>query len=137
MKNLSGLKKAFKKAQKENPGISLDIMLDPNHDLLMEKMKKCYAFILPSLSDISPNLILRAISFNKPFICTRETGIYDRVKEAGLFVNPLDIDDIKEKILFLADDNNYEEQKRKVENFDFKHSYKEIAREILKIADKV
>ena len=75
--------------------------------------------------------------FLPPFICTREIGIYERIKDIGLFINPLNEDGIKEKILFLADDKNYEEQKKKVESFNFQHSYRDIAEEILRIAEKL
>ena len=111
-------------------------MLNPDHNLMIEKMKDCYAFILPSLSEISPGIILRAISFNKPFICTKETGIYERIKDIGLFIDPLSEKDIKERILFLADNNNYLEQRGKIENFNFRHSYREIANELITIADR-
>jgi glycosyltransferase involved in cell wall biosynthesis len=136
LKNLSRLKKSFSLAQKEQSGISLDINLNPEHNDFMSQLKRCYAFILPSISDISPNLVLSAISFNKPFIVTKHTGIKDRIKDIGLFIDPLSVEDIKEKIVFLADEGNYKVQKKKIEEFDFKHSYKDIAKEILEIADK-
>lgn len=59
-------------------------------------------------------MILEAIRFNKPFITTRETGIYERLKDVGLFVDPENTKDITEKILFLADPDNYASQKTRV-----------------------
>ena len=66
----------------------------------MERISRCYAVILASLGDISPNMILDAIRHNKPFILTKETGLYDRLKNIAIFVDPENTDDIKEKILF-------------------------------------
>jgi glycosyltransferase involved in cell wall biosynthesis len=101
---------------------------------LLEKMKNCYAVILPtSLGDISPNTILEAISFNKPFILSRETGLFDRLRDIGLFCDPLNEEDIYQKILNLSDDNKYGGYVEKIKKFDFTHSYDDIASEFLTI----
>ncbi len=137
IKNLSLLETAFSEAQKQNSSIKLNISEKISHENLMEKIKNCYAVILPSLSEISPNFILDAISFNKPFILTKETGFYEKLKEIGLFVDPLDKEDIKNKILFLTDGKNYLEYKNRISNFKFGHSWKEIASEFLDIYKKL
>jgi glycosyltransferase involved in cell wall biosynthesis len=133
LKNLETLKDAFIMAQKESSEIKLEISEKVSHDELMEKIKNCYAVILPSLSEVGPNFILEAISFGKPFILTKETGLYEKLKNVGVFADPLDKEDIKNKILFLADDKNYQEYSKKVEGFNFTHSWREIADEFLNI----
>ena len=93
--------------------------------------------ILVSLGDISPNLILDAIRHNKPFIITEENGLMDRIGGIALTVNPKDVEDIKNKILWFSDEGNYMAQVEKVKNFNFTHSWGEIAREIIEIWKKV
>ncbi len=137
LKNLKRLKEAFSLAQKIDPEIKLEILSDLAHADLMSRIAGCYAVILPSYSDISPNFILDAIRMNKPFIMTKETGFYDKLKDIGLFIDPFDEEDIKEKILFLADDQNYKKYKTAVLNFTFTHSWKEITEEFLKIYQKL
>lgn len=132
LKNKEALQRAFKEAKKVDPNLELDEDIAP-HDELLEKMKQCYAVVLPSLSEVSPNLILEAIRFNKPFILTQETGFYEKMKDIGIFIDPLSEDDIREKILFLADDENYRKYKKKIEEFTFVHSWEEIAHEFLTI----
>lgn len=131
IKNIKLLEEVF--AELNRPEITLHISQADSETKLWEEYKNCYAVILPSLSDISPNFILGAIRFNKPFICTKETGLYEKLKDIGLFINPLDREDIKNKVLFLADDANYLEYKKKVENFNFTHSWQQIAAEFLQI----
>jgi glycosyltransferase involved in cell wall biosynthesis len=80
---------------------------------------------------MSPNFILDALRFGKPFILTRETGLYDIVKDAGLFVDPLRPEDITEKILILADDEKYSAYQKKAAAFHLKHSWADIAGEFL------
>jgi glycosyltransferase involved in cell wall biosynthesis len=133
IKSLEALEKASEKVKKENSELELDIISGLGHDELMRKIRDCYAVVLPSLSEVSPNFILEAIRFNKPFILTRENGLYEKLKDIGVFVNPLDEGDIAQKILFLAEGQNYEAQKKKVENFNFTHSWQEIASEFLNV----
>ena len=133
LKNIERLKRAFNEAQKIDPELKLEIIQDMPYEKLLEEIKKSYAVILPSISEISPNFILDAISCHKPFIMTKESGYYEKLKSVGLFIDPLDEDDIKNKILFIADDKNYLEYKNKIINFNYKYAWDEIAREFINI----
>jgi len=133
LKNIERLKKAFSETQKVRPELELNIIQNMSYGKLLDEIKKSYAVILPSLSEVSPNFILDAISCHKPFIMTKESGYYEKLKFVGLFIDPQDEEDIKNKILFLADDKNYLEYKNKVINFSFKHTWNEIAAEFINI----
>ena len=137
IKNTKTLMRAFNDAKEENFDIELEVAKNLTHDQLLEKMKSCYAVLLPSLSDVAPNFIIDAISLNKPFIMTRETGLFGKLKDIGLFVDPSSVKELKEKILFLADSNNYEAYRKKVSEFSFTHSWAEIAGEFLEIYNKI
>jgi len=132
IKNGDVLKKTFEKARVEKKEIELDTG-NTTHEELIRKIRECYVVILPSLSDISPNYILDAIRFNKPFILTKHSGYTQKFKEIGVFVDPLDENDMKDKILYLAEDLNYEKHKNLIKNYNFTHSWNEIADEFLKI----
>lgn len=101
------------------------------YEEMMKTMSECYAVILVSLGDISPNMILEAVRHNKPFILTKENGITPRVQDCALFVDPLDATDIADKMNWLV--NHYDEQKKKVEAFTFTHTWEEIGKEILSL----
>ena len=135
-KNAVRLAMAFENTKIKNATIVYDDTTKP-FDKFMEKVAHCYAVILVSLGDVSPNLILDAIRYNKPFILTRETGFYDKLKDVGLFVDPENINDIAEKILFLADEKNYEQCRKKIENFNFRHTWRQIAEEFLAFYEKI
>ncbi|MBU2109664.1 glycosyltransferase family 4 protein [Patescibacteria group bacterium] len=137
LKNLEMLKDAFKEASKKDKGIKLEIVENLPHENLIKKIQKSYAIILPSLSEISPNFILEAISANKPFIMTKETGLYEKLKNTGIFINPMDKEDIKAKVLFLDKEKNYYEYKNRIANFNFTHSWQEIADEFLEVYKKL
>lgn len=134
-KNIVRLKEAFEKARAIDPTIELDLETS-SYELFLERMKKSYALILVSLGDISPNMILDGIKLNKPFILTKENGIMDRVENIGVFADPEDSEDIKEKILFLSNEEKYKKQKNLIASFNFLHGWEDICGEIINIAMK-
>ncbi len=137
IKNLDLLKDAFCELEKHNKNIKLKIIPRVGHNKLKKEIKNSYAVILPSLSDITPNFILDAISLNKPFILTKETGFYDKLRDLGVFVNPLDKEDIKNKVLFLSDEKNYTKHLTLISKFEFLHSWDQIADEFLTLYKKI
>ena len=103
----------------------------------MAKLSHAYGVLLVSLGDISPNLILDAIRFNKPFIITEENGLMDRIGSIAITVNPLDKEDIKSKVSYLLEKENYNAQVEKIKDFNFTHTWEEIAGEIIEVCKKI
>jgi glycosyltransferase involved in cell wall biosynthesis len=135
-KNTDTLSEAFTEAKKKMQDISLDLSPLPYGEFL-KKIQHSYAVVLVSLGDISPNMIMDAIRANKPFVCTRETGIYERIKDIGVFVDPVDTKDITEKLAWLSREENYRTQKEKIEQFSFTHDWSAIADEFLALGEKL
>lgn len=129
-KNIDFLKSVFEQNEIVEKGAILDLKTS-KHAEFMSRIKDSYAVILVSLGDISPNMIMDAIKLSKPFIVTKEVGIYDRISDIGVFVDPLNEEDIKAKVLWLLEEGNYNEQVRKIESFKFRHSWEEMANEII------
>lgn len=131
-KNMSRLQEAFANVQKKGLPITLKWGTGSRGQFLQD-IQDSYAVIIASLGDISPNTILEAIQFGKPFILTRETGLYEKLKDIAVWVDPENVHDIAAKIEWLSDEKNYAEQAAKVRAFSFTHSWEEIASEILHI----
>jgi glycosyltransferase involved in cell wall biosynthesis len=131
-KNIELVQKAFASRETVDAGATYntDTCL---YEEFMDKMARSYAIILASLGDISPNLILDVIRYNKPFILTEENGLMDRIGDIAITVNPVDLNDIKTKVLWLCKRENYDRQVAKIKNFKFTHTWDEIAREIIKV----
>lgn len=130
-KNLDVLEQAFK-----NTDAKLDLY-NYGREEFQKKLSECYATILVSLGDISPNMILESIRYNKPFIITQENGLMDRIGAIAITVNPLDVNDIREKILWLLKKENYDMQVDRIKNFNFTHTWEEIAREVIELYKKL
>ena len=78
-----------------------------------------------------------AIRCDKPFILTKENGLYNRIKDISIFVDPKDPNDIAEKVIWLSDPINYKGQQKMLENFTFTHTWEDIAREYLAVYDSI
>ncbi|MEY4602132.1 MAG: hypothetical protein RL292_73 [Candidatus Parcubacteria bacterium] len=135
-KNIAVLETVFKENDVVALGVALDLERVP-HELFLEKIKKSYAVIISSLGDISPNTILDAIRCGKPFIVTKETGLYERIKSIALFVDPKNSQDIKEKVVWLLDPENYKEQCAKIKAFSFTHTWEDIAQEYVALYKEI
>jgi glycosyltransferase involved in cell wall biosynthesis len=133
LKNTGLLKNIFNKIKKQHGEVNLFTDKLPFPDFV-QKIKNSYAVIQISLGDISPNLILDAIRFNKPFICTKEIGILERIKDVGIFVDPLNEKEIEEAVLRMLNKDEYEKAVEKVRNFSFLHTWDDIASEFLEVA---
>jgi len=135
-KNLDTLKGVFGNVGVKHPEAILFTDNLP-YGQFMDNMNKSYAVALVSLGDISPNMILDSIRCNKPFICTKEVGIYERIKDAGVFVDPLNEREIGAAVLNLLTDEGYEKAKERVKSFNFVHTWDQIAKEFIKIYQKL
>lgn len=140
-KNIETLREAFEIAKQKNHELGLpDIELDTGkavYDSFFEKIRRSYAVILVSIGDISPNMILDAIHAGTPFIVTEENGITERIRPCAIFVDPMNKQDIVNKILWLSDPKNYALQKQKIIDFKWVHTWENIAAEIININKSV
>lgn len=134
LKNQNLLESVFNEVKKNRQDIELYNRQDSFKEF-QDKILNAYAVIVPSISEVSSNLILESISNGIPFIVTSDIGIKDRIKDIAIFINPFDPIDIKDKIFYLLDEENYKKQKRAILNWDFVHPWSEIANEFLNIKD--
>ena len=140
-KNLDILRNAFKDAQNivVSKGYEM-IEFDTTkavYDNFLERMRRSYAVILTSLGDISPNMIFDAIMVGTPFILTKENGITGRVKDCAIFVDPMNKEDIIEKIIWISDPKNRAIQAEKIKNFNWVHTWADIGMEIISLHSKL
>ncbi len=129
LKNTVRLRLAFEKARRINPELRLDMCEHVSHEELLRRISHAYAVVLPSISEVSPNLVLESIACGKPFIATRECGYAERFGNMGIFFDPLSIDDIARAMLEMAEDARYKEYEMAIESYDHRHTYSDIANE--------
>lgn len=137
IKNVDSLRNAFARAQEIDPDIELELLENVPHKELLKKLETCYAVIYPSLSEVSPNFVLEALSYGKPSIVTQDTGYKNLLSEVALFVDPLNEEDLIQKIVSLSNAETYQRLEAGIKNFSFRHTYPEIAREYVELFKKI
>lgn len=130
LKNHAAFRRAFEQAKRSRPDIELEEGMI-SHEELMQKVKSCYAVVVPSVSDVAPNYVLDALRFGKPFLLTKYSGYAEPFKEYGVIVNPLDEADMARGIEELAKPEVYERLSRHAATFNKRHTFDDIAREFL------
>lgn len=98
---------------------------------LRQRIASAHAFVLPSLSDVSPNTILDCIATATPFLLTRETGFHEALKDVGVFVDPLDERDIAEKLRLLMDETSHATQRQRLAEFRAVRSWEDVTHDWL------
>lgn len=103
------------------------------HEELLKRIASAHAFVLPSLSDVSPNVILECMAAGTPFLMTRESGFHEALKDIGLFVRPLDEQDIAVALRQLCDPAVYGTLVKRLAGFRGARSWEAVASDWLKL----
>ena len=141
LKNMDMLESAFEEARlKVKQAGFEDIQMDTGkavYDSFVEKIRNAYCVIVPSISEISPNIIADAISVGTPYILTKENGLDDEINKAGVLIDPMDKNDMAEKILWMSDPENRKKCSLRVSSLSIYNSWDMIAKEIQSILEKI
>lgn len=136
-KNLKKLEEVFNELKSEGVNSRLDMVDNLSGKELQEKIKNSYALVTASVSDFAPNFIIEGLAVNKPFVLTKDCGLLERLSGLGIFVDTEDKNEIKKEILNLMDKTRYNEYQKRIAEFSFTHSWKDIADEFLAIHEKI
>lgn len=132
-KNTDILEKAYALAKKRCPNIKLTIYKDIPRDELYTHMEHARALIIPSLTELSPNMALEALSMGLPVFLTQDCGAHDILEGAVIWINPRSPEDIAQKMCELMNDEQYRKAKERTKTFSYTHSYDDIASEFTHI----
>ncbi len=99
---------------------------------LLERLQRAYLVVFPQLTNISPNTMLECLKLQTPFISTQEIG-FNWLKDSIITFNPLDIDDMSNKISYLTDTNHYTEYCKKLSQIEYSYDYQQAADDTLKL----
>ena len=69
-----------------------------SHEELIKKMQTVKFFVLPSFSDVGPNVVAEAIGAKTPVIMTKESGYAEHVAQKAILIDPHDETDIQKAL---------------------------------------
>jgi glycosyltransferase involved in cell wall biosynthesis len=133
LKNVNILDEIFLDIKKSYPDVNLEIATGLSNSDVIEKIKKSYALVLPSISDVMPNFIFEGLEYRKPFVATKFTGLVDDWVDCGEFVDPLDRESIKRGIENLLSDQKYLEYQNNISKKNIRNSWANIANDFINL----
>ncbi len=107
------------------------------HDELLRVTFRSWCFILPSLSDVGPNVVADAWTQGVPVVMTKESGYTEYLGNAGVFVDPIDEDDMEKKIRMMMDADTREEYVKKISALNISHTWNQAAGEWIRLLAEV
>lgn len=130
------LRRVIENLQKKYPDIELDTRALPPAEH-QTRMAQAYAFVLSSVSDVSPNVIIDAVVYGKPFVCTADTGIRERLEGTGLFVDTTNEQALLDAIESLLNPDVYKDIEAKVKAFSLIRTWDDVANDVEQALKKV
>jgi glycosyltransferase involved in cell wall biosynthesis len=131
LKNVRMLERAVAELKKEQPDIALTQLKNVPHCTVLATIATARGLVIPSLSEVSPNLVFEAIALGTPVILTEDTGVRSMVEGVVRFVDPLSEPALVEALREMTDPIRYGEWRERVRGYRHVHTYDDIAREFL------
>jgi len=131
VKNVDVLERAFQKAKERCRDIELSLYRNIPREELYTQMNRARALIIPSLTELSPNMALEALSMGLPVLLTQDCGARNLLDGFVTWIDPLSENDIAEKMCSLLNTDVYRKELERVGRFSYVHTYAEIAEEFL------
>ena len=136
LKNKITLEKSFGILKKNFPDILLDTGISEREKLL-ERINKWKLSGCAIFSEVSPNIVIDAISVGTPCVVTEDCGIKDRLGDLVVWVDPKDAQSIADGIASLMNKETYGKYLSRMSEFSFVHTPEEIAEEFISISKKI
>ena len=108
-----------------------------DHATLLNELSGSYCVVIPSIFEPGSFFMLECLKFKVPVIFTRESGLYDAYAGTLLFADPYSIADIKNKIEWLFEGDNYNTYMRRIEGVNTQRCWGDVAREHKMIFEKL
>ena len=133
LKNMALFAQAFARVKERHPDVVLDTeVLDPASNA--ERIARCYAVVVPSISEVNPNTLAEAVAYGKPFISTNDTGATERLAGRGLFVDTTSSTAVEEALETLLTQEGYERYALAAGAAGLVRAWPEVAVEYLSLA---
>ncbi|RJQ34070.1 glycosyltransferase, partial [Candidatus Parcubacteria bacterium] len=138
---LVGVGPEKEKLEKEIKDFSLESRVIIKDGVSSEKLDQYIAdsflVIVPSISEVSPNIALECIRLGKPILLTKESGFFDKYNNDLIFIDPFSISDIREKICGLLDETEYSKYLERIARIDISRSWQDLAKEHIELFKKL
>jgi glycosyltransferase involved in cell wall biosynthesis len=137
LKNNDNLKKAFDILKTRFLDLTLDTKIRTGEDFYDFLKNKVYCVVVVSISEISPNLVLDALSLGVPVVVTEDCGIKEKLSDCVVWVDSGSPESIASGIEKILDSKEYSEYMRRISKLSLSHSGKDIASEFINVYENL
>ena len=130
-------KNQVEKFVKENGFPGITFAPPARHDDILREMSEASFLVLPSFSDVGPNVIAEAYSRGTPFLFTKNSGYTEYIADNSFWVDPLNDEELVPKLKWLMDEKNRAAQKEKLRKMHIVHSWEDAAQEWMNIFKEI
>lgn len=102
------------------------------HAELLQLIQDHHCVVVPSISEVSPNLVLECIALGVPVIVTKECGFVDEFSQL-IFVDPMSTEEITAAIKKLTDTKTYTEYRQQLQTINTSRNWDMVAKEHLEL----
>ncbi len=136
LKNKETLRKVMSPILKKYPYISYAEYTSLPHDVLIEKLSECRAVVIPSFSEVSPNIAIEALSVGTPVVLTDDCGLGTVLDQGVVWVDVMREEDLERGIVKVVENDSYADIKRAAESFHLSRTYMDVAQDFLEYMHK-
>ncbi len=134
LKNTKRLDRVMAKICVAYPDVRYEKVAGVSPAEVIAKMRSAYLVVIPSISEVSPNIVLEAISLGTPCVVTKECGLVAQLAGKVAFVDPLSDEAIYVAIEQHLDTAFYQQVEDTIRNFSFNRSYEQVAADFVALA---
>lgn len=133
LKNVDTLCAAFERVKERHPQMELKLCTNIPREEIMREFCTARCLVLPSVSEVSPNIVFEALAHGVPVICTADTGIREHSPAGVVFVETTDEHALTEAMLDLCDPSTYVRVREFASTQPPIRTYDAVAQELLNI----
>lgn len=133
LKNVETLERAIAIVQKDFPDVHLEKYSNSSHREVIDALSSCRMLVVPSLSEVSPNIVYEAQSLTVPVLLTYDCGLREKLGDAVTWIDPLDSEDIASKIRTLLTSDGYTNVMQKGTHTLSSRTYRDVAEDFIQI----
>lgn len=137
LKNTTRLDRVMAKICAAHTEIRYEKVAGVSPATVIEKIRSAYLVVIPSISEVSPNIVLEALSLGTPCVVTKECGLATILDGKATLVDPLSDEDIYRAIEQHLDTDFYNRVIDTIRNFSFNRSYEQVADDFVALVRKL
>lgn len=108
-----------------------------SHEELLRIFQEAYLVVIPTLSEINPNVGIEALSCGTPIIITKYNGFAPALRDKLVEFDPLNDDEMKLVLEQTLDIKNYQDYVKRLKQVDYRWSWEDVEKEHLTVFKKI